>query len=68
MRWSLRRTALAGGLRDGWEEGLGPSRGGDERAERLARRRWNPDSPSGSAATVDLQVALRRGDTALAGR
>jgi hypothetical protein len=61
---------FAGGLRDGWElRGWPVTRGG-------TRTRGTPGAPkveSGLAfrlgvRTVDLQVALRRGDTALAGR
>ena len=61
---------FAGGLRDGWEQrGWPVTRGG-------TRARGTPGAPkveSGLAfrlgvRSVDLQVALRRGDTALAGR
>jgi len=60
---------FAGGLRDGWEQrGWAVTRGGTR-----SRTPGAPKVESGLAfrlgvRTVDLQVALRRGDTALAGR
>jgi hypothetical protein len=60
---------FAGGLRDGWEQrGWAVTRGGTR-----SRTPGVPKVESGLAfrlgvRTVDLQVALRRGDTALAGR
>ena len=61
---------FAGGLRDGWEQrGWAVTRGGT----RARGTSGAPKVESGLAfrlgvRTVDLQVALRRGDTALAGR
>ena len=72
-RWSSRRIrALPVGLREGWElRGWTVNRGRRANAGNV----WRAGSAAESrlafrlgVRTVDLQVALRRGDTALAGR
>ena len=72
MRWSLHRIrASPAACETVGSSGAGPSRGGGahERAERSgAPKGRNPGLAFRlGVRTVDLQVALRRGDTALAG-